>query len=58
MSDVQYVENTNPHSVEIKTNAKGEASITVKSYGKTVDRAREAALKTFNELNEEISKKD
>ena len=56
--EVQYTENLKPHSVEIKTNAKGEPSISVKSYGQTLDEAKVEAIKIFEELRTEYHKKD
>ncbi len=43
-------------SVEISRNAKGEVSYTVKSYGETVDQAKEQALKAFMNLSSDLGK--
>ena len=56
--EVQYTENLKPHSVEIKTNAKGEVSVSCKSYGQTIAEAKAEAIKIFEELRAEYHKKD
>ena len=47
-----------PHSVKISINAKGNWSVECKCYGKTLEEAKQEALKQARELEILISEKN
>jgi hypothetical protein len=51
LSRFQYIQNLEPHSVEISRNAKGEFSFSVKIYGSDENDAMERAYKIAEELH-------
>ena len=53
-----YTKALNPHSVVIKTSAKGDVSWEVKCYGDTPDESKDMAIKIFDELKAKYSKDD
>jgi hypothetical protein len=51
MSEVQLVENVNPHSVEIGRSATGKITIAVKTYGVSVEDAYSQSKAIFDKAN-------
>lgn len=45
-----------PHSVKIAANAKGDVSFEVKSYGTTLNEAKDEAMEIFEALKDEYNK--
>jgi hypothetical protein len=51
MSEVQLVENVNPHSVELSRSATGKVTISVKTYGATTEEAYNQTKTVFDKAN-------